>query len=359
MTAKQTFDLTLTRTILAPRQKVFDAFVRPEMLKLWYGPRGHTVPEAQMDVRAGGRYRITMRARTGESYVVTGEYREVKPPERLVFTWKWEGEAMAAMGETLVTVMLAEKDGLTEVKLLHSGFPSPGARDDHVGGWNPALNCLVDATDERGSAASISVLGDTRSTYTRTVLMALAEKGVAYTLEQTAPHTDAIRKVHPFGRIPGFRDGDLQVFETSAIVRYLDESFGNGPLLVPGNARLRAKMEQWVSAITSYVYPAFIQRYVLQYIYPKGADGKPDRKVIDAALAEIAGHLAILDLAYGQGDWLAGGAPSIADLLLAPIIFYVKAMPEGAKLLSAAPNVARAHQAIAKRASFQATLPKM
>lgn len=359
MTARQTYDLSLTRSIRAPREKVFDAFVQSDLLRLWYGPRGVTIPEAQMDVRAGGRYRIVMRPRTGETFVVTGEYREVKPPERLVFTWKWEGEQMAAMGESLVTVTLTEKAGETEVRLHHSGFPSPEVRDRHLGGWNPALNCLVDATDSRGSAASITVLGDPRSTYTRTVLMALAEKGVAYTLEPAAPHTDAIRAVHPFGRIPGFRDGDLQLFETSAVVRYLDESFGDGPLLVPGNARPRAQMEQWISAINSYVYPAFIQRYVLQYIFPKGEGGKPDRKVIDAVLVDIAAHLAVLDKAYGADDWLAGGAPSIADLLLAPIVFYLKMMPEGSKLLAATANVARAHEVIAKRASFQATMPKM
>ena len=70
MTARDTFDLTLTRTIRAPRAKVFDAFVNPDQLRRWFGPRGHTVAETTVDARVGGRYRIErvleQRPRRGE-----------------------------------------------------------------------------------------------------------------------------------------------------------------------------------------------------------------------------------------------------------------------------------------------------
>ena len=69
-------------------------------------------------------------------------------PERLVFTWKWEGKQMGEIGETLVTVTLDERRGEhgveTEVRLLHSGFPAPEARDGHNSGWNSVLSELVD-----------------------------------------------------------------------------------------------------------------------------------------------------------------------------------------------------------------------
>ncbi len=86
---------------------------------------------------------------------------------------------MAALGETLVTVTLAEKAGTTYLTLHHAGFPAAQARDAHNDGWNSSLNCLLDNVDERGTAATLTLYGDPRSTYTRTARMGLAEKGLA------------------------------------------------------------------------------------------------------------------------------------------------------------------------------------
>jgi glutathione S-transferase len=96
---------------------------------------------------------------------------------------------------------------------------------------------------------------------------------------------------------------------------------------------------------------------VLQYVFPRGLDGKPDRAAIDGALEEIPGQLAILDRAYGERDYLAGSGPCMADLFLAPILAYVEAMPEGAALLAAVPNVKRAQAVMRARPSFQQTEP--
>jgi glutathione S-transferase len=362
MTARDTFDLTVSRTIRAPRQKVFDAFIKPELIKQWFGPRGFTITDASLDARVGGRYRVTMRPRSGESHAVGGEYREIKAPERLVFTWKWEGEEMGAMGETLVTVTLDERRGEhgveTEVRLLHSGFPAPEVRDGHSSGWNSALNKLVDTEDPRGSAATVTVYGDPRSTYVRTVRMALAEKGVAYTHEPVAPHSEKVVAICPFGRVPAFRDGDFALYETTAIVRYIDESFDGSPLIAP-NPWTRARMEQYVSLINCHGYDAMVRRYVLQYVFPKGTNGAPDRAVIDKAMPEIKSQLEEIDRAYGKRDVLAGDKVTLADLLLAPIIFYLPMFPEGKTLLAGAPNVARAHAAMARRESFKTTMPKL
>jgi glutathione S-transferase len=355
MNASTEFQLEVSRFIRAPRERVFEAFVTEAGARAWMCPRGLTLPEVRLDVRVGGRYRLTMRARDGETYIVGGTYREIVPPERLVYTWQWEGGDLPNV-ETLIQITLTERDGGTEVRMLHTGFPDTRMRDSHQGGWNSSLNRLVDALDVRGSAASVAILGDPRSTYVRTARMGLAEKGVKYTLEPLAPHTPEILAVHPFGRVPGFRDGDLTLFETSAILRYVQECF-EGPSLLPGNIRDRARCEQWVSAINCYGYDAMIRRYVLQYIFPRGADGGPDRATIDGALKDIPVQLAIFDRAYGAGDYLAGAALSMADLFLAPILAYVEAMPEGAGLLSAAPNVRRAQQAIRARQSFRDTEP--
>jgi glutathione S-transferase len=360
MTARDTLDLTVTRTIRAPRQKVYDAFVKPELVRQWFGPRGFTVTRADIDARIGGRYRMAMRPKTGETYTVAGEYRELSPPDRLSFTWKWQEEPMNALPETLVTVTLTERRAAhgveTEVKLLHSGFPAAGPRDAHAHGWSSQMNDLVDLTDARGSAASLTVIGDPRSAYVRTVRMALAEKGLAYTFEPAAPHSEAVTAINPFGRVPAFRDGDFACYETSAIVRYLDECF-DGPALIAGNTEKRAAMEQWVSLYNSHGYDAMVRRYVLQYVFPKGSDGAPDRKVIEGALPDIEKQLGVFDRAYGSRDVLVGETITLADLLLAPPVFYLGMFPEGKALLAKVPNVMRAHASIAARDSFKATMP--
>ena len=331
--------------------------MKPEVLSKWFGPRGFTITNTEMDVKVGGRYRITMRARTGESHTVVGEYREINPSERLAFTWQWEAADMEAMGETLVTLTFAEKAGATYLKVHHAGFPAAQARDAHNGGWNSMFNCLLDHVDERGSAATLTLYGDPRSTYTRSVRMGLAEKGLAYTLQPEGPGSETIAALNPFKKIPVFKDADLTLYETSAILRYLDESF-EGTSLIGDNARSRATMEQWVSAINCYLYQVFIRGYVIPYVFPKGPGGKPDRSVIEGSLPAMREYLAVLDKAYGSNYYLAGTACTMADLMLAPILSYVQSLPEGKDLLPAAPNVRRAHAVMSERPSFKATQPQ-
>ncbi len=188
--------------------------------------------------------------------------------------------------------------------------------------------------------------------------MGFAEKGVAITLQPVAPHSPEILAVHPFGRIPALRDGEIQIWETSAILKYLDESFGDGPLLTPGRITDRVTCEQWVSAVNSYLYDTMVRRCVLQYVLPRGANGQPDRGVIDGALKEMPAQLGALEKAYRRGDCLAGDALSFADLFIAPILAYVEALPEGASLLSDMPNIRRAQAAIRQRPSFTSTDPQ-
>ncbi len=136
--------LNLRRIFKAPRQKVFRAWTDPEELKKWWGPEGYATPSAEVDLRVGGKYRLGMRKLpNGEIFYLSGVYREVRPPERLVYTWRWESEP--AMGETLVTVEFREAGESTEVVLTHELFPTEKARDDHSRGWNGCLDRLARA----------------------------------------------------------------------------------------------------------------------------------------------------------------------------------------------------------------------
>ncbi len=135
--------LTITRTFAAPREAVFRAFTVAEELKRWWGPKGTTCPVAEIDARPGGRYRVEMLSSEGNTYVATGEFREVAPPERLVFTWVW-GEGEMAGHETLVTVELRDHGGATELTLTHERFPDAAKRDMHNQGWSSSLDCLAE-----------------------------------------------------------------------------------------------------------------------------------------------------------------------------------------------------------------------
>ena len=132
--------LRLTRVVPARRDVVFRAWTDPEALRRWWVPfEGTTVPAAEVDLRPGGRYRLTMRNAKGEEFHLSGVYREVRPPERLVYTWRWEG----ADGETLVTVDFEASGATTLLHLTHERFPDDAVRDRHGTGWAGVLDRLV------------------------------------------------------------------------------------------------------------------------------------------------------------------------------------------------------------------------
>jgi glutathione S-transferase len=355
MNAPELFELQMTRLIRAPRERVCDAFLSAEHLRAWMGTRSMRVVEASADARVGGRWHVAMVARDGSRFAVGGEYREIRPPERVAFTWAWEAGPMPGM-QTLVEVTFTTQADATLVQMRHSGFPAAAARDAHAQGWNGPLNRLVEHLDPRGTAATVTLFGDARSTYTRTARMGLAEKGVACTLQSCGPHTPEVLAVSPFGRIPVLRDGDFGLYETSAILRYVDESF-DGPSLLPGTIAERARCEQWISVTNAYLYDTMVRRYVLQFIFPRGEGGRPDRGVIDGALKEMPAQLAALEQGCARSEFLAGSVVSMADLFVAPILAYVERMPEGKSLLADAPRLMRAQARVRERASFTATEP--
>ena len=83
--------------------------------------------------------------------------------------------------------------------------------------------------------------------------MALGEKGVPYEHIPCAPHSEEINKRHPWGKIPAFEHDGTNVFESQAILRYIDETF-EGPKLIPSTTQERIEVDQWCSAICDYLY---------------------------------------------------------------------------------------------------------
>ncbi|MBB5341317.1 SRPBCC family protein [Tunturiibacter gelidoferens] len=130
-------------TIKAPAEKIFRALTQPEELLKWWRSKGRfQAVEAECDLRPGGRWRMRVGGScgSGKSSLVSGVYREVDPPRLLVYTWNREGEEWP---ETEVRWDLEEKDGLTTVRLTHSGLTNEGLRERN-GGW-PLILSLLEA----------------------------------------------------------------------------------------------------------------------------------------------------------------------------------------------------------------------
>ena len=135
--------LQVRRTIRAPRQRVFDAWTKAEELKAWHAPGPLTVSLAELDLRPGGSYRIHMRDPGGAEHRVSGVYREVDPPRKVVYTWGWEGDH--SVKDSVVTIEFHERGDATEVVLTHAGIVEDAERANHEQGWTAILDKLESA----------------------------------------------------------------------------------------------------------------------------------------------------------------------------------------------------------------------
>ena len=138
------------------------------------------------------------------------------------------------------------------------------------------------------------IIGSARSTYTRVVCMVCEEKGIAYGLTECALGAPELLAIHPLGKMPVLRHGDVVLFESKAIASYLDRSFP-GPQLLPSDPHLAGLTEQWVSLVNTVIDRTLIRTYLYAYIAPKTADGKPDRAAIEAVMPAVREQLGILD----------------------------------------------------------------
>ena len=198
------------------------------------------------------------------------------------------------------------------------------------------------------------IIGSKRSSYTRVVCVVCEEKGIDYTLTEVALGAPELRAIHPFGKMPVLRHGDLQLFETAAIAIYLDHSFG-GPKLFPSDPRRAALTAQWVSFVNTVIDRTFVRTYL--YAYIATADGKPDHAAIDRVMPDVRAQLAVLDKAVAGTGHLVDDIFTYADINLLPILDRLKLPPEGAQALADAPNVAAYYARHATRPSFVSTTP--
>ena len=134
-----TTSLTLVRKIKASPAKIWAAITEPDQMLKWWGPDAGPTLSVDADVRPGGRYSLLFRTMDGVERNPTGIYREVVPPEKLVFTWDLPG---AVEPETLVTFLLRPIETGTELTLTHTHLPDQAACDSHEMGWSGLLDKL-------------------------------------------------------------------------------------------------------------------------------------------------------------------------------------------------------------------------
>lgn len=205
-----------------------------------------------------------------------------------------------------------------------------------------------------------TLYGPALSTYVRSARLALEEKGVDYNLVEIdflqGPMPAEQIERQPFARVPAFEHDGFQLYETTAICRYVDEAF-DGPSLQPGTVQERARMNQIISILDSYTYPCTVGQLVIQRLVMPMLGNQPDEAAIAEALPEIGNCMNTLAALRGNNTYLAGNQLSLADLHFAPIYDYFRNTPESGPILEKNPGLVDWWNEMSGRASLQNTPP--
>jgi glutathione S-transferase len=209
--------------------------------------------------------------------------------------------------------------------------------------------------------AEVVLYGAAYSVYVRIARLALEEKGVAYRLEEVdifaegGPPSGYLAR-HPFGRIPAFAHGDFELYETTAIVRYVDEAF-DGPALQSVAPKARARMNQITSLLDSYAYRTLVWDILVERVIVPEEGGRSDEAKIAAAIPRARACLSALEDLMGTAEFLAGDALTLADLQAASMIACFRQAPEGVALMADHPALSAWWDRMAVRPSMAATRP--
>ena len=205
------------------------------------------------------------------------------------------------------------------------------------------------------------IYGTEFSTYVRTARMALEEKSAAYELvdvsvikgeQKQAAHLER----HPFGTVPAFEHDGLKFYETSPIIRYVDQVF-SGQKLTPDDPRDRARMNQIISIIDYHGYASLILQIAVQRLFT-ALVGATDEKVVAAGIPKAKLCLKEIERIKGSDRFLAGAQVSLADLYLVPILFYLRLTPEKT-LLAPHEGLAAWWETMSQRPSVAKTAPHL
>jgi uncharacterized protein YndB with AHSA1/START domain len=135
--------IRIERTFSAPAREVFDAWTSAELLRRWYPPGADwETPVAEVDLRVGGRLRLVMRSPDGEEFGGGGEFREITPAARLVFTWAWDRPDVGRGVQLVEIDFTGHSDGTTTAVMINRGLADEQSRESHREGWEGSFDNL-------------------------------------------------------------------------------------------------------------------------------------------------------------------------------------------------------------------------
>lgn len=198
--------------------------------------------------------------------------------------------------------------------------------------------------------SDIRYYGVAPSSYVRTVRMAAVEKAIEHELVELEVGKAQHLELHPYGKVPILEHEGWRLYETAAILRYLDRTFDGGTALFSEDAKEQARGEQWISAFNCYMYDNLIPNYALQYIF---GGPSPKRETIDSAVPLLTRDLNQLERGLADSKWLSGSQFGAADLVVAPAIQTAINFPEAAKVFETLPKLKAWFGAVSDRASAE------
>lgn len=183
----------------------------------------------------------------------------------------------------------------------------------------------------------ITLTGFEYSVYTRSLRIALAEKRVDYCYEERNPFDPddlrLLKEKHPFGRVPVLQHRDFSLWESAAMLDYVNASF-EGPALVPKNAQVAARMRQVIAVMNNYAYGPLVRQVFSHGVFRPLMGEQSDPAVVQEGLAAAPLVLATLDGFAAEGMVLAEGQVSLAACHVLPMLEYFAMEPRGARMLA-------------------------
>jgi glutathione S-transferase len=204
------------------------------------------------------------------------------------------------------------------------------------------------------------VYGPAFSTYVWSARLALAEKGVTHELvdvpfgaHRDEPHLSR----QPFAKIPAFEHDDFALYETQAIIRYVDERFAGAPLQ-PEDVHEWSRMNQVIGIVDAYAWPAIAGTILFnRVLVPRFLSGTPDEAAIAAALPRARLCLAEIERLMENHRFLAADFITLADLMATPLLYFFSRVPDGREPMAEHPKLQNWLRQMEARQSFQVTKP--
>ncbi|MEM7765809.1 MAG: glutathione S-transferase family protein [Pseudomonadota bacterium] len=204
----------------------------------------------------------------------------------------------------------------------------------------------------------LELFGSPISPYVRAVRVAAAEKRIKYELLPIGPddlRAPGYTRRHPFRKLPSLAIGEDRIYETSAILRFIDEHFESGRALQPADPVGRAHSEQWLSAANSYLYDAaFTGLYFATQLAP-GFGITVNQEQVAASIDATRRHLAIVGEALAAGELRPASDLQLGGILTASILVLLRDFEDGRSLLSEVPIVNAWLRDVSQLRSFQST----